>query len=151
MKRIVILAIAVGLFFCSTASAFQRGAGESTKTGSSKKAVARRKTSGTTSSLAHAKKVRTVTGHLCGADNSGPYIGTIYFRVRRKIIDIQHQFKVIPGYEKTTTLTRYINHPDFDKIGFKYVVRYQIIYRQNWAISIRRTGRWRKIKDCLSN
>jgi hypothetical protein len=151
MKRIVILAIAVGLIFCSTASAFQRGAGKSTKTGSSKKAVARRRTSGTTSSLAHAKKVRTVTGHLCGDDHSGPYIGTIYLRVRRKTIDIQHQFRVVPSYEKTTTLTRYINHPEFDKIGFEYVVRYRIIYRQNWAISIRRTGRRKKIKACLPN
>lgn len=146
MKRIVILAIAIGLFFCSTASALQRGGGESIKTGSSKKAVAKRKT------FAQAKKVRTVIGHLCGADHSaGPYVGTIYFRLKRGIIDIQHQFKVIPSYEKTTTLTRYINHPDFDKIGFKYVVKYQIIYRQNWAISIRRTGRWTKLKACLPN
>lgn len=151
MKRIVILAIAVGLFFCSTAGAFQRGAGESTKTGSSKKAVAKRKTSGTTSTFAQAKKVRTVIGHLCGDYDAGPYIGTIYLRLGTKIVDFQHQFRVIPGYEKTTTLTRYINDPDFDKIGFKYVVRYQIIYRQNWAISIRRTSRWKKIKSCLPN
>src|SRR5882757_9795567 len=106
MKGIVVLVIAAGLFLCSMANAFQRSAGESTTTGSSKETVAKRTTSGTTSSYARAKKLRTVTGRLCANDHSGPYIGTIYLRVGIRIVDIQHQFRAIPGHEKGTTLTR---------------------------------------------
>jgi hypothetical protein len=165
MKRLFLSAIFLMGLVANThvVYSFQRGGGEKinrpknpprdAKTAKRpKKPVAKRKTSRTTSSFAQAKKVRTVTGRLCRDDHSaGPYVGTIYLRVGTKIIDIQHQFKVVPSYEKTTTLTRYINHPDFDKIGSEYVVRYRIIYRQNWAISIRRRGRWKNIKDCLPN
>jgi hypothetical protein len=89
-----------------------------------------------------------VTGYLCGDDHSGQYIGTIYLRVGTKIVDILHQFTVVPGYEKTTTLTKYINNPDFDKIGSEYVVRYRRLNKQNEAISIKFTGRMKKIKAC---
>jgi hypothetical protein len=49
MKTIIILLAIISLSLCSTVSAGQGGGGESTKTGSSKKGVAKKKASGTTS------------------------------------------------------------------------------------------------------
>ena len=101
-------------------------------------------------SFAQAQKVKTVTGYLCGSDNSGNYFGTIYLRVGTKTVEIAHQFRKARG--EGGRATRYLNNPDFDNIGSEFVVQYKIKNGYNTAaISIKFTGRVKKTKPCSIN
>lgn len=98
--------------------------------------------------FAQAQKVKTFTGNLCGRD-SGEFLGTIYLRNGTKVVNFGHQFRVVPGYEKETSVTKYFKaDPYSDKIGSEYIVRYQSFKKENTAISIKFTGKVKKIKSC---
>ena len=64
MKRILILVVALGLFWCSTASAFQGGGGESIKKGSGKKGLAQQRKASRTPTLTLAVAQRILLRHL---------------------------------------------------------------------------------------
>lgn len=100
-------------------------------------------------SSAQAQKVKTVTGYLCGSDDSGNYLGTIYLRVGTKTIEIAHQFR--KAREEGGSATRYLNDPDPGKIGSEFVVRYKIENGYKTAISIKFTGRVKETRPCPIN
>jgi hypothetical protein len=106
----------------------------------------------TFASFAQAQKVKTITGNLCG-HYSGEFVGTVSLRIGTKVVDFTHMFRVAPGFEKEMgTPTKYIKaDPDSDKIGSEYIVRYQIFQNDNTAISIKFTGKVKKIKPCSNN
>lgn len=88
MKRVLIL-VAISLFVCSTASAFQSGGGESTKNGSSKtRVVTKKKTSGTKSAKTASQKLSSVDLVLAKLFNGNGFVHSVTFSPNEKLLAV---------------------------------------------------------------
>jgi hypothetical protein len=91
-------------------------------------------------SFAQAQKVKTVTGYLCGQEDSGNTVWWITLQVGPNFVDIAYTYGPLSK--------RYLDKLDLSKIGSEAVVRYRRWDNSNVATSIRFTGRTKKIKPC---